>query len=161
MSKSNNAVKKVSLEQILPIIEEKLKAGGTVTFGPHGISMLPLIRQDRDSVTVSALKDTPKVGDVIFYRRPDGQFVLHRIVGRESDGFVLCGDNQQELERGVGEDWIIGIATSVCRGGKDLPFDSCGYKLYTRIGLPMWRYWLRTRTVLGKVKRSIKQKVGK
>ncbi len=156
MTNQEKTPKKVRLEQIFPIIEEKLNAGGTVTFGPHGTSMLPLIRQGKDSVTISATK-TAKVGDVAFYRRPDGQFVLHRIVGKKSDGFVLCGDNQTMLEKGVPECWIIGVMTSVTRGGKEVLCKSFGYRFYARVLLPLWKGKLLIRGFLGKVKRKLKK----
>lgn len=157
MTNQEKTPKKVRLEQIFPVIEEKLKAGGTVTFGPHGTSMMPLIREGKDVVTLSA-KMLPQVGDVAFYRRPDGQFVLHRIVGEKSDGFVLCGDNQTLLEKGVAKDWIIAVMTSVTRDGKEILCKSPGYRFYVRVLLPLWKGNLLLRGVLRNIKRIIKGK---
>lgn len=160
MTNSNKMPKKISLKQAFPIIEEKLREGGLVTFSPHGQSMLPLIREGMDSVTISALKCMAKIGDVVFYQRPSGQFVLHRIVGRDKDGLVLCGDNQLDRETGVRDDWVIGIMTSVRRNGKELSCKSCKYRVYVKLLLPAWKIWMRIRPVLSRVKRKIK-KVGK
>ncbi|MBQ4039695.1 MAG: S24/S26 family peptidase [Oscillospiraceae bacterium] len=147
--------KRVRLEELFPIIEEKLRLGGSVTFRPHGISMRPLIRQGKDSVTVEALAKTPQVGDVIFYRRPDGQFVLHRIVGEDKNGYILCGDNQKILEHGVKTEWIIGILTAVSRKGKVLECSGKCYNWYVKVVLPVWRIWVRLRGILGMIKRKI------
>ncbi|MBQ2932533.1 MAG: S24/S26 family peptidase [Clostridia bacterium] len=157
MTNREKTPKKVSLEQIFPVMEEKLKAGGMVTFGPHGQSMLPLIREGKDTVTISA-KIPAKVGDVAFYRRPDGQFVLHRIVGKKSDGFVLCGDNQTMLEKGVPKDWIIAVMTSVNRNGKEVLCKSLSYRFYAKVLLPLWKGKLLLRRFLRKMKRIIKGK---
>ncbi len=146
--------KGVRLEELFPIIEEKLRLGGSVTFRPHGVSMRPLIRQGKDSVTVGALDKTPQVGEVIFYRRPDGQFVLHRIVGEDKNGYVLCGDNQRILEHGVKPEWIIGILTAVSRKERTIVCDSKEYKRYVKVVLPVWRIWVKVRGVLGKLKRK-------
>lgn len=155
MTNQDKTPKKIRLEQIFPIMEEKLKAGGEVTFGPHGQSMLPLVREGKDLVTLSA-KEKAKVGDVVFYRRPDGNFVLHRIVGEENGDFVLCGDNQTLLEKGVSKDWIIAVMTSVTRGGKEVLCKSFGYRFYARVLLPLWKGKLLLRSFLGKIKRRIK-----
>ena len=157
MTNQEKTPKKVSLEQIFPVIEEKLKSGGLVTFGPHGTSMLPLIREGKDTVTLSA-KIPAKVGDVAFYQRPDGQFVLHRIVGKDSDGFVLCGDNQTILGKGVPKDWIIAVMTSVTRDGKEILCESFRYRFYAKVLLPLWKGKLLLRKVLRKIKRIIKGK---
>ncbi|MBE7032143.1 MAG: hypothetical protein E7401_04175 [Ruminococcaceae bacterium] len=149
--------KGVRLEELFPIIEEKLKLGGSVTFRPHGVSMRPLIRQGKDSVTVGTLDKNPKTGDVIFYRRPDGQFVLHRIVGEDKNGYILCGDNQRILEHGVKQEWIIGILTAVSRKDRILECSGKSYKLYLKAVLPVWRIWVRLRGILGAVKRKIKK----
>ncbi len=156
MINQDKAPKKISLEQIFPVMEEKLKAGGVVTFGPHGQSMLPLVREGKDSVTLSA-KKTARVGDVVFYRRPDGHFVLHRIVGKENGKFVLCGDNQTLLEKGVAKEWIIAVMVSVTRGNKEILCESPKYKIYTKILLPLWKGKLLLRSFLGKIKRKIKK----
>ena len=122
----------LKLEEMLPLIEEKLKSGAPVKFVPRGVSMLPLIRQGKDSVIIERVKERPKTGDVIFYRRPDGQFVLHRIVGEDSRGYVLCGDNQIVKEFGVTDDYIIGIMTSIERDGKTISCNDGKYLKYVR-----------------------------
>ena len=151
--------KGVRLEELFPIIEEKLRLGGSVTFRPHGVSMRPLIRQGKDSVTVGALDKTPQVGDVIFYCRSDGQFVLHRIVGEDKNGYILCGDNQKILEHGVKPEWIIGILTAVSRKDKVLDCSGKSYNRYVKVVLPIWRIWVRLRGILGAVKRNIKRRL--
>ena len=40
-----------NLETMLPLIEECLENGQNVKFSPRGISMLPMIRQGKDSVS--------------------------------------------------------------------------------------------------------------
>ena len=151
----NSSGQKIRLEEIITIVEEKLKNGAAVTFSPDGVSMLPLIRPGQDSVTLSGTVK-PRVGDAVFYKRPSGQFVLHRIVAKEEDAFVLSGDNQLALEKGVGEEWIIGIVTSVWRGKKELKRDGAKISIYLKVILPYHKFYLKTRGFLGKIKRKIK-----
>ena len=58
-----------------------LDSGGEFTVYPKGTSMLPLIRQGRDSVTLAKPSAPLKRGDIAFYLRDNGQYVLHRVVG--------------------------------------------------------------------------------
>lgn len=154
MTEKANSEHSVKLNDMFPIIEEKLKSGGDVIFKPRGVSMLPLIRQGLDSVTVSPVKAAPEVGDVIFYRRPDGQFVLHRIIGKDSLGYILCGDNQWIKERGVKPQWIIGVMTAVERDGKTVDVCHPAYLRYVK-RLPLRRLKLKLRSIAGRIKRKI------
>ena len=90
----------VSLKDFWPIMKEVIESGGEFTFYPHGTSMLPLIRQGEDQVVLVEPKDI-KVGDIVFYRRNDGHFVLHRLVKITKGQYVMCGDNQYLLEYGI------------------------------------------------------------
>ncbi len=156
MSNNGNNSEGLRLADLFPLIEEKLKNGGEVSFKPHGISMLPLIRQGKDSVTLEQLKREAKKFDVIFYRRPDGQFVLHRIIGHDKNGFILCGDNQFVKEYEVQKSQIIGIMTSVCREGGRISCESAGYKVYCR-SLFLRRVYLRIKNLFRRVKSKLKR----
>ena len=82
----------VSLEQVLPLIQECLAAGQDVSFTPRGISMQPMLRNGQDSVVLSPVNKPLKKYDLPLYRRPDGQFVLHRIVAVTGGQPVYEGD---------------------------------------------------------------------
>lgn len=114
-----NDTKQVSLNEVYPLMVEQLKNGGTVVFKPKGISMLPLIRQGKDSVVITKNTSPLKKYDIPLYRRDDGSFILHRIVKISADGtYITCGDNQVILEYGIKESQIIGIVTKVSRGNR-------------------------------------------
>ena len=123
----------LKLEDVLPLLSETLERGGSFTFMPHGTSMLPLLREGIDSVRlVSPQTRPPKKGDVILYRRKNGAFVLHRIQRERKNTFVLCGDNQTALERGVARDSVIGVADAFYRGGDLVSCDEKSYKRYVK-----------------------------
>lgn len=140
--------KQVQLEDMLPLMQEKLAAGLSVRFSPRGISMLPMLRQGRDSVLLSPLPDRLKKYDLPLYRRDDGKFVLHRIVG-VGDGYTCAGDNQFHLERGVQQRHMIALVTAFYRDEREISVDAPGYKLYCRIWhytrLPRRAWWLLRR----------------
>ena len=127
----------VCLEQLLPLIRERLTADESVQFTPRGISMRPMIEGGRDQVVLSPLPEKLKKYDLPFYRRDDGQFVLHRIV-KAGETYTCIGDHQLVYEYGVRQDQMIALATGLYRKGKYYSLDSFAYKLYSRL----W-HWTR------------------
>lgn len=131
--------KKVHLSEIAEPMRTVLQSGGEVSFITSGFSMLPLLRNKTDTATLREPTKPIRRGDVIFYRRPSGEFVLHRVIGKRKDGFVLRGDNQKDVEYGVRPEWIWAVLISVQRKeGKVIDCDSARYKLYTA-ALPLVR----------------------
>ncbi len=122
----------ISLDEIYPIIKEKIDNNGTVQLPITGTSMLPLLVWGRD--TVELIKcENPQKYDIIFYRRDDGHFVLHRIVRKNENGFILCGDNQVKKEYGITDKHIIAVVKSITRKGKTFSVDKFSYKLYVKL----------------------------
>lgn len=118
--------KRISLEEIYPAIKETLLGGGTVELPITGTSMFPLLKAGRDTVIIKAASEFA-VGDIIFYRRDDGHFVLHRIVGTDENGYILCGDNQTLLEKNIENRHIIAKVIELHRDGKIISADDPEY----------------------------------
>ena len=127
---------KISMQELLPFIEEALNNNKTFTIPITGTSMLPLLVKGRDTVTIKKCETTLKKGDLPLYRRQDGSFVLHRVVSVEADGtYTMCGDNQFLKEKGIAHTAIIGVVTAITRNGKTFSVDSKKYQLYVKLGL--------------------------
>lgn len=130
-----------NLEELLPLINDQINAGGEVRFKPRGISMLPFLMEGRDEVILAASPEKLKKGDIPFYRRDEGGFVLHRIVGIDKDGsYVLCGDNQYHREHGVKQEQIIAVVKAVYRKGKYISADDLYFKLWGALW-PKYRFF--------------------
>lgn len=137
--------KEVRLEQLMPLIEETLAAGNSVTFSPRGISMLPMLRQGVDSVVLSPLPQKLKKYDLPLYRRDNGKFVLHRVVG-VGETYTCVGDNQFDYELGLRHDQMIAVVSAFYRGEKLHGVDELGYRIYCRFWhstRPLRRFWRR------------------
>ena len=67
----NNTVR---LEELMPLIRERLAAGESVRFSPHGTSMLPMLKDGRDQVILSPLPEKLKKYDLPLYQRKNGQY---------------------------------------------------------------------------------------
>lgn len=126
------------------LIREVLSSGGEFRLYPHGTSMLPLLRQGRDSVALRALDRSPQQFDILFYQRSDGSYVLHRVKAVSSTGLVLWGDNQYRLEHGVMPDQIIGYAARIFRDDHELDCRGFSYRAY----LWLWQFKAIRRLVL-------------
>ncbi len=141
--------KTVRLEEMLPVIEETLSAGGTVKIPITGTSMRPLLYCGRDTVTLSAPQFPLQKFDLPLYRRKNGAFVLHRVIAVEQDGtYTMCGDNQWVKEHGIRDTQIIGITVEITRKGKTFSSSSRKYKLYVRV----WHFLLPVRKFLVKLR---------
>ena len=124
----------------MPLILEGLALGNSVRFSPRGTSMLPMLRQGKDSVILSPLPDKLKKYDLPLYRRDDGHYVLHRIVG-VGETYTCMGDNQFLPEAGLRQEQMIAVVTAFCRGNRQIPVTSRGYRLYCRV----WHHSRRLR----------------
>lgn len=139
--------KQYRLEDLMPLIREQLAAGKTVRFSPRGTSMLPMLRQGKDQVVLSPLPEKLKKYDLPLYQRKNGQFVLHRIVG-VGDTYTCLGDNQFDVEPGLGHDQMIALVTAFTRNGREIPVTAWHYRLYCRI-------WYHSRSIRRFYRRGI------
>lgn len=148
----------VSMDELMPIMKETLDSGGKVTFTPKGISMLPMLRSDVDTVTLEKPIFPLKKYDIPLYTRDNGKYVLHRVVKVTKEGYVMRGDNQLINERGIGESQIIGIVTDFTRKGKQYNVNDFEYRIYCVLWtntLPLKKIYLRVRRLAGKIKRKL------
>jgi len=144
--------KKVCFEELYPIIKDTLSKGDTVSFCAFGTSMLPFIRNGKDLVTLGPAGRDLSAGDIIFYRRNSGQFVLHRIVKVHPEGvYDLCGDNQFAIEKGICQKQVIGKMVGLQRNEKNVALHSLSAKI--------WFCFLPTRRFLLHVKSAIARRI--
>ena len=154
---TNSKVESVTqMEELMPLIREALASGRCVNFSPMGVSMLPMIRQGLDSVTLAPVSRRLEKYDIPLYRRENRKYVLHRIVAA-GDTYTCMGDNQVVAESGLRQDQMIAVVTAFSRGGREIPVTDFRYRAYCRIWvgiLPVRKLYSR---VKGKLKRLLKR----
>ena len=142
------------MEQLMPLIREVLESGQSVRIYPMGTSMLPMLRQGTDSVVLSPLPETLRKFDIPLYRRDNGKYILHRIVGA-GNPYICMGDNQFRKEPGIRRDQMIAVVTAFYRGEKRCSVRSFGYRIYCWV----WYYsrYLRyfCHRALGRIRRHL------
>ena len=129
-------------------IDELLERDGVIVYKTRVVSMRPMLKQNRDLVTVRTFNGRLKKYVVPLYRRKTGGFVLHRIIGVRDDCYIIRGDNTFRKEY-VPDSEVIGVLTAFKRKGKDYTVSSSGYKFYARI----WNFIYPLRWLLYKGKR--------
>ena len=111
--------------------EEILKRDGKLCYSFRGVSMLPMLRQDRDLVVIQ-----PTGGqclaplDVALYKRGE-QYVLHRVISLKEGGYIFRGDNTYSPEY-VPEDQVLGVLSSFVRNGREYAVTDPRYLRYAR-----------------------------
>ena len=144
------------LDHLMPLFRERLAAGQKVKFSPRGTSMLPMLRQGVDTVTLSPLPEKLKKYDLPLYQRKDGHYVLHRIV-KAGETYTCIGDNQFVYESGLTLDQMIAVVSSFTRGDKVYKVTDWRYRLYCCL----WHCSRKLRQfyhcVVGWLRRNLKQ----
>ncbi|MCD7904657.1 MAG: hypothetical protein LUG24_03600 [Clostridiales bacterium] len=153
------------MSEISPIIEECVENGTDVNFTIRGFSMYPLLYSLRDSVVLTrADKGNLKKFDIPLHVRPDGSYVLHRIVrvNKEKNSYDIVGDAQKDIERGVSADTVIAVVKGFDRKGHKFDADNTLYKIYVRLWhilMPVRPYICRIAVKLSKIISKNKDKV--
>ena len=111
--------------------EELLNRDGRLVYRTRGTSMEPMLRQNRDLVTIGVPASRLNKYDVALYKRGK-VYVLHRVIGVKSDHYLIRGDNTYAIEH-VPDSAVIGVLTSFTRKGRDYAVNEPGYQRYVRI----------------------------
>lgn len=131
------------MTEIEPMIKEAFSNGKEFNLITAGTSMLPMLRDRQDTVVLQEKKGKLKKYDLPLYKRADGSFVLHRIVGKDQNGYIMSGDNHEMKEFSITDEQIIAVVTAYIKNGKRISTNSLGYKIYCRwhvnLGKPLRR----------------------
>lgn len=113
-------------------IEEMLKNEGLYITTTVGISMEPLLKNRRDNVLIRPITRELKKYDVPLYKRGD-KYLLHRIIGKTENGYIIRGDNCDRKEYDITDEKIIGVLEAIWRREKYFTVENSFYKLYSRL----------------------------
>lgn len=126
----------VPSRHICPLIREILANGQDVKMQITGGSMLPFLAGRRDNIVLSPIFAEPKRGDIVFYQRDNGQYILHRIWKSDRKGrYHLIGDAQKLIEYPVRRDQIFAVVKSAERKGKTVTESDMIWKFFSTVWL--------------------------
>ncbi len=145
----------------------ELEKTGVLIYTNKGVSMMPLLRQDRDVMVIHHKTDNFKKNDAVLFIRDNGQYILHRIRKvLDNDKYYIIGDNCVRGEV-VNKSQIIGILSKVKRDKKTVDLSDFSYKLYVLL-VPIRRFFFLhfrfgmyvLRRIYHKLKRIVKNTLG-
>ena len=108
----------VDTETLMRDYRSALADGAELPLVVSGGSMRPFLAPGRDTVYLRAPDRPLRRGDIAFYRRADGQYVLHRICRARGGQFWFAGDAQDVREGPLPASCVFAYVTAVRRKGR-------------------------------------------
>lgn len=120
-----NSKKEISLDgsTLTDLIREVCVKEAALRFKAKGFSMSPFIK-DGDILTISSIDGKPvNLGNVVAFKcRRNNKLVIHRMVARKDDRYLIKGDNCTQADCLTQRQDILGVVVKVEREGKDIRF---------------------------------------
>lgn len=110
----------------------------------HGTSMKPLIKPEKDVVTIVPLIREPMVGDIVVFYRGDKRNIAHRVYRVFPNGIQTWGDNCLGPDAPIKREKIYGLIISVEKHGKTFWLDTDKQRAngirWMKYGRPLWTF---------------------
>jgi hypothetical protein len=114
-------LKTIRSEDLFPAITELLANNQKVRITVTGDSMMPFLRENTDSVELSAADfNSLRFGQIVLIRRTSGLYILHRIVRKRKDCFYISGDAHKWVEGPLYPDHLIAVVTKIWRNNRQI-----------------------------------------
>lgn len=108
----------VDIDEWMRLVRELLESRKEVPVLVTGNSMYPFLAHKRDTVLVKQAVRPFHKGEIVFYKRPCGQYVMHRIIRIDGEKVYLVGDAQTVVEGPLPDSCIFGEIIAAERKGK-------------------------------------------
>ena len=140
-------IKYAEMNAIVPLIQSVISEGKEAKIRVTGNSMFPMLVDRRDTVILTAI-DKICVGDVLLYRRENGDYVMHRVIGKKGDNLAFAGDNELAREFPVKTSQCIAKMVGFIRGGRHY---DCKKSVKYRMIAYLWTHLFCIRHTLAKM----------
>lgn len=158
-----HTTKMTDMSSLGAFIEEGLKGGKDINLTVTGNSMYPLFKSRVDTVVLTVPKKIKKY-DILFYKRENGSYILHRVLKIRKSGMTIAGDNETVKEYPVKKEQAIGVVKTFTRNGKTYSVNELWYKFYSFIWCTFFPFrFLMLRGIfgIGKIKAKFLTKLFK
>ena len=133
MEQKKPAARLVDTAEYVGVLRGLVEEGHEVSMLVSGSSMSPFLIHLRDTIYFKQPDRPLRAGDIVFYQRDSGQYVMHRILRVRGDVYDIVGDAQVLVERGVRRDQIFAIITRVKRKGKFIAPGDFWWTFFARV----------------------------
>lgn len=114
-------------------VESEISQGRSVWFKIKGTSMLPFLKDNKDSVLLSPVKESVVKNDVVLFSY-NGRHVLHRVIKIEGEKYIIQGDGVYASSEFCHSKDIIGKVTQIQRpSGKIIPVTSFKWRMFSSL----------------------------
>lgn len=127
----------VDTREYVSVLREIAAEDKVVSMRIAGSSMSPFLCHNRDYIYFTKPDRALRKGDMVFYQRDTGQYVMHRILKKDSRGFYIVGDAQTAIEGPVREDQIFARIIKVQRKGKILQPGDFWWEFFEHVWIRM------------------------
>ncbi|MDO4814977.1 MAG: S24/S26 family peptidase [Bacillota bacterium] len=128
-------MRKLDTYEYISMLKELVEEGHEVSVKISGTSMLPFLRQNRDTAYFKAPDRELRPGDIVFFQRSSGDYILHRICKIENNRYYLIGDAQKTVEGPIFREQIFALVTRVERNGKIVKPGDLQWDFYAKLWL--------------------------
>ena len=137
--------------EYVSVLKDMVEQGMEVSMTVAGTSMEPFLVHNRDKIYFRKPEGTIKKGDMVFYQRETGAYVMHRVMKVKKQQYYTAGDHQTFLEGPIGKKQIFAKVVSVEKDGVWMTEEDKLWKFYA----VWWRRLFWVRKVVNKLKRII------
>lgn len=128
-------MREVDAQEYIAVLRGLIEEGHQVSLLISGSSMSPFLIHHRDTIYFKKPDRELKVGDMVFYRRGNGKYIMHRIRRIRPEGFYMIGDAQWEIEGPLQREQIFGLITAVERKGKLIQPGDFWWEFFAKVWL--------------------------
>lgn len=149
-------MKVVNTREYVSVLRELTEEGQVVSMQIAGSSMSPFLIHNRDMICFR--KSEPdrrlKKGDMVFYQRISGQYVMHRICRVRPEGYYMIGDAQWEMEGPISEEQIFARIIRVKRKGKWIEPGDFWWEFFEHVWIRLIPFRRMIVRIYGKIRRT-------
>lgn len=146
-------MKVVDTREYVSMLKELVEDGKEVSMLISGSSMAPFLIHERDSICFKKPDRELKKGDMVFYQRATGQYVMHRICKIKPEGYYMIGDAQKEIEGPLERGQIFALITKVRRKGKWMGPGDFWWDFFERVWIriiPIRRFVVKAYSIISR-----------
>lgn len=130
-------IREVDTVQYVSMLHSLVEEGKDVTLLISGSSMTPFLVHHRDTIFFGKPERELRKGDMVFYQRLNGQFVMHRIWKVKPEGYYIVGDAQTEIEGPIKREQIFALVKKVQRKGKWIGPEDFWWTFFEKVWINM------------------------
>lgn len=139
--------KSVDIDEFVSMLREVTEEGKEVSMMVSGNSMSPFLINHRDYIKFKKADADLHRGDMVFYQRENGQYVMHRVWKCCLDGYYIVGDNHTFIEGPIAREQIFGLVTMVNRKGKWIGPGDFWWEFFAKV----WIRMIPLRPIVGRI----------